>query len=286
MTKREQYLSFLESKSHSGQDAGFEPVWMPPFLYDFQAMLVKWALRKGRAAIFADCGLGKTPCQLVWAENVVRKTNKSVLIATPLAVSAQTVREAEKFGIEAKASRLGKINAKITVTNYERLHYFNPNDYIAVVCDESSVLKAFDGKRRKEITRFLSKLPYRLLCTATAAPNDYVEIGTSSEALGIMNQSDMIDQFFYSSDKQRHSLFRQGDFWSRPRWFLKPHADMSFWRWVCSWARALQRPSDLGFDDGPFKLPEISIRQILVKNRKLLPGMLFPLLAETLREQR
>lgn len=165
------YQSFLASKAQLSGQFGFEPLWMPDFLFDFQQSLVGWALRKGRAAIFADCGLGKTPMQLVWAENVARKTGGRVLIITPLAVSSQTVHEGVKFGIDVTPSREGAAH-RITATNYERLHYFNPDDFAGVVCDESSAIKAFDGKRRKDVTRFLSKTKYRLLCTATAAPNE------------------------------------------------------------------------------------------------------------------
>ena len=142
------YSQFLDGKSQLPSGSGFDPLFLPDFLFDFQTELVKWAIKLGRAAIFADCGLGKTPIQLVWAENVVRKTNKNVLILTPLAVSPQTIREGDKFGIECIRSREGKPTGKITVTNYERLHYFSPSDYAGVVCDESSVLKHFSGVRQ------------------------------------------------------------------------------------------------------------------------------------------
>ncbi|MCP4540282.1 MAG: DEAD/DEAH box helicase [Chloroflexi bacterium] len=229
---------------------------------------------------------GKTPMQLVWAENVTRKTNKPVLVMTPLAVSAQTQREAEKFEIEVNRSRDGKHSGGIVITNYERLHYFDPSEFAGVVCDESSAIKAFDGKRRKQVTRFLSKMPYRLLCTATAAPNDYIELGTSSEALGYLTQSEMLAMFFRSSDKQRHSLFREGDFWNRDKWFFRAHSQTPFWRWVCSWARALQKPEDLGCDGAAFILPELEIQQHIIESTWCPPGELFPRLAKTLREQR
>jgi hypothetical protein len=223
--------------------------------------------------------------QLVWAENVRRKTGRPVLILTPLAVSAQTVREGEKFQIECEQSRGGHV-APITVTNYERLHYFNPNDFSGVVCDESSAIKAFDGKRRKQVTRFLSKFPYRLLCTATPSPNDFIELGTSSEALGVITQSEMLSMFFKSSDNMRHSLFKEGDFWNRAKWFFRPHAEVPFWRWVCSWARALKSPEDLGFDGSDFRLPELAIEQHVVESEYVFPGELFPRIARTLKEQR
>jgi len=194
------YAQFIERKSQIGKNSGFEPLWIPEFLFDFQRSLVEWAVLKGRAAIFADCGLGKTPMQLVWAENVVRKTGKPVLIATPLAVGPQTVREAAKFGIDAELSKEGKHGGGIVVTNYERLHYFDPTRFAGMVCDESSILKSFTGATRKQITRFCCKLPYRLLCTATAAPNDYIELGTSAEALGELSHSDMLKRFFRQLD--------------------------------------------------------------------------------------
>ncbi len=175
------YAEFLEQKAQSGEGCGFDPVWIPSFLFDFQSALVEWGCRKGHAAIFADCGLGKTPMQLVWAENIVRKTGGRVLVITPLAVGAQTIREGEKFGIECRKATETKIHAGINVINYERLHYLKPEDFEGVVLDESSILKSFDGQRRSEITEFMRTRPYRLLCTATASPNDYIELGTSSE---------------------------------------------------------------------------------------------------------
>jgi len=174
------YNEFLSTKTQLGTFDGFDPVFMPDFLFDFQKSLVDWSVRKGRSAIFADCGLGKTPMQLVWAENIVRETNGRVLIVTPLAVSHQTVREGEKFSIECSRSDDGRPRGKITVTNYERLHHFNTDDFVGVVVDESSILKNFDGTRRRVVTEFLRTKKYRLLCTATAAPNDYIELVTTS----------------------------------------------------------------------------------------------------------
>lgn len=286
------YAKFLQAKSHSDDYGGFDPVWMPPALFDFQQHLTDWAIRKGKAAIFADCGLGKTPMQLVWAENVVRKTNKPVLIVTPLAVSAQTIREGEKFGVECKRSSDGKIAGKITVTNYERLDKFNAEDFAGVVCDESSILKNFDGVRRAIVTEFLRTRPYRLLCTATAAPNDYIELGTTSEALGQLGYMDMLGRFFKNDQntikpmvyRQHGKSFAQLD--ERAKWRFKKHAELPFWRWVCSWARALRRPSDLGYDDTNFVLPELRERQTVIENQRLLPGELFPKVAVGLKDQR
>lgn len=276
------YAEFLHRKAQAGAMHGFTPVWTPGYLFDFQASLVDWAVRKGRAAIFADCGLGKTVQELAWAENVVRHTNGRVLLLTPLAVSHQTIAEAEKFGIEAKRSTGGELHAGIVVANYERLHYFRSGDFTGVVCDESSILKSFDGKRRGEITEFMRKVPYRLLATATAAPNDYIELGTSSEALGELGHMDMLNRFF-KNDQNNSATGRQ--FWQAVKWRFKGHAEGPFWQWVSSWARAIRRPSDLGFDDSRFVLPPLLEREIVVTNDGRLDGMLFQLPAVGLKEQ-
>ena len=282
------YDDFLSTKAQLGDDSGFEPLWMPDFLFDFQAALVEWALLKGRGAIFADCGLGKTPMQLVWAENVVRKTNRPVLIVTPLAVSSQTVHEGQKFGIEVKRSSGAVDGAGIYVTNYERLHHFQSSDFAGLVCDESSILKSFDGVTRAAITEFMRLLPYRLLCTATAAPNDYIELGTSSEALGYLGHMDMLGRFFKKDDTMHSWMGGAGRryYGSGGCYRFKGHAETPFWRWVCSWARALRRPSDFGFDDAKFALPELIEREHIVKANVILDGMLFSMPAVGLAEQR
>lgn len=292
------YKTFLSRKSQSAAMAGFEPIWMPDFLFDFQRSLVEWAIRKGKSAIFADCGLGKTPMQLVWAENVVRHMNKPVLIMTPLAVAGQTVREAEKFGIEAVRTQDGKVplRSRIVVTNYDRLHNFDPSDFAGVVCDESSILKSFNGATRKLITRFMAKMPYRLLCTATAAPNDYVELGNSSEALGELSYSDMLKRFFKMLDDkgQKQESRKQEEaetiieadpsYFQKlayrvaqtiGQWRLKHHAVTSFWQWVASWARACRMPSDLGFSDKGFVLPELQEHEHIISPTEPPPGFLF-----------
>lgn len=274
------YAAFVERKSQLGNLSGFEPLWLPDFLFDFQSSLVEWAVRKGRAAIFADCGLGKTPMQLVWAENVVRKTNRPVLVIAPLSVSAQTVREANKFGIEVARSTDGRVLEKIVITNYERLHHFDPADFEGVVCDESSAIKHFAGERQKTVTEFMKKIPYRLLCTATAAPNDYIELGTSAEALGELGRMDMLSMFFKNDENSLRPI------WWGARWRFKQHAERQFWRWVCSWARAARKPYDLGFDDGRFVLPPLNLRETVIKNHSPLNGFLFPMQAIHLDEQR
>jgi len=277
------YDSFLESKAQSSVMEGFTPNYMPDFLFDFQSMVVDWSLRKGKSAIFADCGLGKTPMQLVWAENVTRHTNKPVLILTPLSVSPQTIREGNKFGIDVYRSLNGQGNKSIIVANYEKLHYFNSNDFAGVVCDESSILKSFDGIRRTAITEFMRQVPYRLLCTATAAPNDYIELGTSSEALGELGYTDMITRFFTPSTKSgffRRSLYGVGEY------RFKGHAEEPFWRWVCSWARSLRKPSDMGCDNGPFVLPELNEVETIIKATNPRSGMLFDIPAVGFHEER
>mgnify|MGYP001571888401 CR=1 FL=1 len=277
------YTTFLRQKTHTGADTGFKPVWMPDFLFDFQATKVEWAIRKGRAANVADCGLGKTPMGLVWASNVARKTGKPVLYLTPLAVGPQTIREAEKFGVEARQSRDGSSAGHVVVTNYERLHLFNHGDFGGVVCDESSILKSFAGERRGQITRFMRKVEYRLLQTATAAPNDYVELGTSSEALGYMGHMDMLSRFFRNDLNNSATGRNHGE---AMKWRLKGHAEEPFWRWVCSWMHAIRRPSDIGFDDGDFRLPPLHEVEHLVEAQTLAEGMLFAMPAHGLKEQR
>ncbi len=273
------YQKFLESKRQKDDLQGFEPLWMSPHLFDFQEHLTDWNIRKGRSATFAGCGLGKTIIQLVWAENVVRKTNSRVLILTPLAVSAQTVREGEKFGIECKQSRDGVLRSKIVVTNYERLHYFNSSDFAGVVCDESGAIKHFGSKRQKDVTEFLRKIQYRLLCTATPSPNDYMELGTSSEALGYMGRMDMLGMFFKNDENSLHPI------WWGSRWRMKKHSEQAFWRWICSWARALRMPSDLGFDDDRFILPPLIMDQVIVESTHAKKGFGVNL-ARTLEDQR
>jgi len=278
------YATFLETKSQLGTDDGFSPANLPAFLFDFQTALVEWSLRKGRAAIFADCGLGKTPMQLAWADQIVRRENKPVLILTPLAVGAQTIAEGEKFGIHCERSDDGKPRGDVTVTNYERLHHFNPNNFAGAVADESSMLKNYDGTRRAIVTEFMKKMPYRLLCTATAAPNDYIELGNSAEALGHLGYVDMLNRFFKNDQNSAHPNRNWGD---GGKWRFKGHAQEPFWRWVCSWGRALRRPSDLGpFDDARFVLPLLDEREHIVEARAVAEGTLFAFPAQGMREER
>jgi hypothetical protein len=283
------YAGFLARKAQLIDSGGFTPVDLPEHLFGFQRALTEWAVMQGRGAIFADCGLGKTPMELAWADQVHRHTGKPVLMLTPLAVGFQAVQEATKFGHDAGQSRSGQAVAPITVTNYEQLDKFKPDDFGGVVCDESSILKSFDGVTKAAVTEFMRRIQYRLLGTATAAPNDWIELGTSSEALGGLGYMDMLTRFF--TNKSRTSTSRG------PRRFvdgntgadayrLKGHAEEPFWRWVASWARAARKPSDLGFDDGDFRLPSLVARQTIVKASSPAEGTLFDVPAIGLREER
>ena len=278
------YDQFLLTKSQLDGEYGFDPVWMPDFLIDFQSAMVEWACRRGRAALFEDCGLGKTVQELTWGENVVRMTNGRVLLAAPLAVALQIVREAQKFGIDVHLSRDGSLKPSgIHVTNYERLHFFDANDFVGFIGDESSILKSFDGARKAEITQFMRKMKYRLLATATAAPNDFIELGTTSEALGYLGYMDMLNRFFKNDLNNSASGRMRGEV---IKWRLKGHAEGPFWQWVCSWARAVRKPSDLGFDDSRFVLPPLTEVEHMVEAKTLADGMLFALPAVGLQEQR
>lgn len=279
------YARFIKAKAQLDGNYGFEPTDIPAYLFPFQAALVKWAVRKGRAAVFADCGLGKTLIEMVWARNIVAHTGKPVLILTPLAVAGQFVREAERFQIDAARSIRGEIDAPVVITNYERLHLFDPDKFGGVVCDESSILKSFDGIRRNQITEFMRLMKYRLLGTATAAPNDFVELGTSSEALGYLGHMDMLGRFFTNKRQTSHAM--HGQWRSKDgEWRFKGHAETAFWKWVASWARALRKPSDMGFDDNGFILPPLSTVEHVVTSRTPMPGMLFALPAVGLQEER
>lgn len=302
------YATFLDRKTHLADGGGFAPTWMPDCLFPFQRHLTEWAIRRGRAALFADCGLGKSAMELVWAENVVRHTNRPVLLLTPLAVGRQMVSEGDKFGVAAIRSEDGRIplDARVVVANYERLHHFTPGDFAGVVCDESSILKSYSGKTQKAVTRFLTKLPYRLLATATASPNDYVELGTSSEALGGLSHTEMLRRFFRQLDdkgqkrEKRKQEQAEAMIAADPSYYkklafrvsqaigqyrLRPHAVTHFWRWVASWARACRKPSDLGFDDGGFDLPPLTETVHVIESGPP-PGHLFPCAAVGLHAER
>ena len=263
--KRE-YEIFIQSKRHLTGEFGFEPLYVPDMGFDFQNYIIEKAVRKGRMAIFADTGLGKTLMQIAIAYNIVKKTNKRVLILTPLAVAYQFILEAEKMGIEIHHSKDGKLKGKITVCNYERLHYFNSSDFECVILDESSILKNFDGKIKAEITSFIRKVPYRFLSTATPAPNDFIELGTSSEALGYMGYTDMLTKFFKNNQNSVDINNRNiGE-----KFYLKPHAENDFFTWVNSWSVMVRKPSDIGFSDERYDLPELIVKDYIVENQSLI----------------
>lgn len=282
-----EYRDFLDGKLQEGTMQGFTPTYTPSFLFDFQAASVQWAVERGKCGNFYDCGLGKTPMQLVWGQNVVEHTNKPVLLIAPLAVSSQTVGEANKFDIDCVQSKDGAYTGKrIIATNYERLHYFNPDDFGGVILDESSAIKNFNGKHKAEVTEFMRTVPYRSLWTATAAPNDYIELGTSSEALGELGMMDMLGRFFKNDQNNCSTKRDRRNGGKSQNWRFKGHAEQSFWRWICSWARAARRPSDLGFSDDRFVLPELIENEHVVESVTPLEGELFAIPASNWREER
>lgn len=280
------YQEFLLNKKLAADTTGFDidESRLNPMLKPFQRVVTVWNLKKGRAAMLQDCGLGKTPQQLEWAQKVVEHTNGRVLIVTPLSVSYQTEKEAAKFGIEAHRSNDGKPKGRITITNYERLHLFDPNDWIGFVGDEASIMKNFNGATRLIVNEFMKGKQYRLLCTATAAPNDYIELGTLAEALGAMGYMDMLSRFFRNTQNTCDSHGRA--FGNKVQWRFKKHAEIAFWKWVCSWARTLRKPSDLGFNDDGYDLPPLIELETVIPVSRPLNGKMFPEPARDLREQR
>ncbi len=259
------YLEFLEKKRHSIGDFGFKPNYIPEIAFDFQKAIIEKSITKGRIAVFADTGLGKTLIQLSIAKNIIQHTNKKVLILTPLAVAFQFILEAEKLGIDdIEYSKNGVHTKKIVVCNYERLQYFNEKDFIGVILDESSILKNFDGAIKNKITSFIKKVPYRFCSTATPSPNDYIELGTSSEALGYLGYTDMLTRFF-KNNKGSIEVRNAGS-----EYYIKPHAEKDFWQWVSQWAISIRKPSDLGFSDEKYKLPKLIENQHQVRNESPL----------------
>ena len=281
------YEDFIRSKTHSTGSYGFEPVWMPESAFDFQVSIITKAIRKGRIGMFADTGLGKTLMQVVIAENIIRQTNKRVLILTPLAVAFQFIDEANRIGVyDIAHSKAGELNAKIIVCNYERLHLLNPDDFVCVMLDESSILKNFAGKTRDQIVAFIKRVPYRFLSTATPSPNDFIELGNSSEALGYMGYMDMLTKFFKSNQNSVDSNNRNiGE-----KFYLKPHAERDFFAWVNQWSVMVKKPSDLGFQDKGYELPALHVKKHMVNNSKTwcMDGQdsLFAMPAATMTEVR
>jgi hypothetical protein len=269
----EAYTKFIESKKIISVPTGLkEDVEINPMLFSFQTAIVKWALRRGRACVFADCGTGKTPIQLEWAKHIPGK----VLILAPLAVAEQTRREGIKFGIPVKHARQHSeigVSDKIVVTNYEMLHKFDVSQFSGIVLDESSILKSQDSKTRQIILDSFSQTPYRLACTATPAPNDFMELGNHSEFVGALSYTEMLSTFFVHDGGETQ------------KWRLKKHAEGDFWKWLCSWAVLLRKPSDLGYEDDGFILPEIRYHHVVVKAESSTDGFLFSMEAQTLNER-
>ena len=261
------YLRFLEKKRHSIGEFGFDANYIPDIAFDFQKHIIEKAVKKGRIAIFADTGLGKTLIQLSIAKNIINHTNKNVLILTPLAVAFQFIIEAQKLGIDdIEYSKDGKYTKKIVICNYERLHYFDSNDFVAVILDESSILKNFDGKIKGQVTSFIKKIPYRFLSTATPSPNDFIELGTSSEALGYLGYMDMLGKFFKNNKNSVDSTNRNiGE-----KFYLKPHAENDFFAWVNQWSIMVKMPSDIGFSNDRYKLPELIVNKHVIKNQSMI----------------
>lgn len=281
------YVDFLKSKKHTTQDHGFYANWMPDSAFDFQKHIIAKAVQKGRIGVFADTGLGKTLIQLSFAYNVVITMNKPVLILTPLAVAFQFLKEAERIGIDdIEHTRDGTHTKKIVVCNYERMHLLDPSDYAAVLLDESSILKNFDGRIRDQVIAFMKRVQYRQLSTATPSPNDFIELGNSSEALGYMGYMDMLGKFFRSNQNSVDSNNRNiGE-----KFYLKPHAEKDFFAWVNQWSIMVKRPSDLGFSNDGYDLPPLNTVKHMVYNKEAWcadgQSSLFAMPAKTMTEVR
>ena len=268
------YQEFLARKRKAHIPTGFRPATLNPALKDFQRHIVTWALELGRAAVFADCGLGKTFMQLEWAHHVTEKTGKPVLILAPLAVSRQTIGEGDKFGYAVNLAReQADVLAGINITNYEMLHKFDARAFSGVVLDESSILKSYSGATRNAIISSFGGTPYRLACTATPAPNDFMELGNHSEFLGVMERTGMLATFF------------NHDGGETSKWKLKGHAEKPFWRWMSSWAVMISTPSDLRYSDDGYVLPDLR-RHYHPVHTDAQDGYLFPVEAQSLSERR
>ena len=284
--KQQEYEDFLKKKRHTIGNFGFKPNYFPDIGFDFQNQIIQKNIEKGRIANFLDTGLGKTLIQIATAYNIVNHTNKKVLILTPLAVAFQFILEAEKLGIDdIEYSKDGKHTKKIVICNYERLHYFDSKDFVGVLLDESSILKNFDGKIKSQVTSFVKKLPYRFLSTATPSPNDFIELGTSSEALGYMGYMDMLGKFFKNNQNDTGGNNNIGE-----KFYLKPHAERDFFAWVNQWAIMCKMPSDLGFSNERYNLPELIVNKHIVENQSMFNSdgqiLMFTPIAKSMTEVR
>jgi hypothetical protein len=273
------YQEFLRKKRLEAPATGIQnPPSTSPKLFGFQSDIVAWALRRGRAAIWADCGLGKGWMALEWARVVTEHTNKPVIILAPLAVSQQFAREAAKLGSKVTVCREDSdVRDGINVINYERLHKIDVERFVGVVADESSILKDYTSSTRNALINSFARTPFKLSCTATPAPNDHIELGNHAEFLGVMSRVEMLSMFFVH------------DGGSTQDWRLKGHAKKEFWKWISSWAVNIRAPSDLGYSDDGFKLPPLSIHEHIVETDNEMArnaGMLFAFEARDLSEQR
>lgn len=270
------YEEFLAAKAKSVTPSGFDidEIALNPALFDFQRAIVRWALKKGKAAMFLDTGLGKTIQQCEWAHHVCRHTGGNVLIAAPLCVSQQTVEEAAKFGIDVRYVRdQSQVQPGISITNYEMLKHFDPSQFVGVVLDESSILKDHTSKTRQMIIEMFSRTPYRLSCTATPSPNDFMELGNQAEFLGVMTAVEMLAMYFVHDGGETS------------KWRLKGHGKTRFWEWMASWAICIKNPSDLGFDGSAYVLPDLNVFEHSVE-APVMDGQLFSGVAQTLTERR
>lgn len=270
----QQYEQFIASKSHVLDFPGITDAVMATHLFPHQRDLVSWSLRKGRAAIFADTGLGKTAMEIEWARHVSQRGR--VLILAPLAVAPQTKREALRFGVDVSHVRRDD-GSRIVVTNYENIQHFDPRAFVGVVLDESSILKAFDGRTRTLLIESFAQTPYRLAATATPAPNDFTELGNHSEFLGVRTRAEMLAEFFV------HDMDTTQD------WRLKGHAVSAFWKWIASWGAVVRHPGDLGYDASAYNLPPLRMHERIVPvdhTDAHKQGMLFAVNATTLADQR
>jgi len=272
------YEDFLARKRVVDPATGLHDIpALPECLFPFQRDITTWALRRGRAALFAGTGLGKSLMELAWADAVHRATGKDILHLAPLAVTAQMVREASKFGIGARQVRQqSDCEPGTSITNYQKIDHFDLSRFGGVILDESSILKSTDGHYRSRLIEECRSLPFRLAATATPAPNDFMELGNHAEFLGVMSYTDMLATFFVHDG---------GD---TQKWRLKGHAENEFWKWMASWAVMLRRPSDLGYDDGAYLLPPLHQHQHVVGVNyapSLDTGLLFPMEATTLQER-
>lgn len=276
------YAEFLAGKTPVDVPSGMATVpRLPAALKPFQSAISSWALRRGRAAIFAGTGLGKTVMQLAWARAVADHEQSPVLILTPLAVAEQTVAEALKFGIDgvAYARDRHSVRGDIVVSNYERFDKFDIADFAGIVLDESSILKSHDGATRAELTEACQGLRWRLCCSATPAPNDYTELGQHSEFLGVMDAREMLAMFFVHDGSIRAHA-------GTADWRLKRHAERDFWRWLASWSVVVQHPANIGFDEPGYDLPPLDIEQVTVAAEYVpIAGSLFPAAASSLGER-